>query len=549
MKSLPANILVMPKLPSFEELISSRAAREQLNEAQLQDFLNRLRKLSSGMGRPSSVTTSVEEFAVKYSRGQWQTARHLQFLIRHLEMLERREIKRLLVSMPPRHGKSFMIDLFFPAWWLARHPKDEIILTGYGEQFARRWGGAVRDLLIEYSDEFNLMVDPKTTAADDWRLTSGGGMLCVGAGGALMGRGANLFILDDVVKSAEEAESEVYREKIWDWFQASATTRLMPDAVMVGVMTRWHQDDLFGRIIDNYGDDWTVLNLPALAEKDDPLGREVGEGLWPEFWKDPDFYEKQRQSRSPYWFSALYQGRPTPEGGGILLRDWWQFSHNPPTDFDQMLQSWDLSLKDNATNDYSVGQVWGRKGANIYLLSQVRGHFSLHEVANHMRQFAIKYPKAVAKLVEDTAMGPAIKATLTHEVPGIIPIPVKGSKKSRVEASVPMVQAQNVFLPENDQGVKPKWVWEFIEECAAFPRGANDDQVDAFTQALAFMLPHGWRQMKQQLREAQEAETPSPRELRTKWFNDHVSKWRNRADKNHRQNVPALLRRREVRGW
>ena len=535
--------------PTFEELIKDPKKRAQLTTPQLQDFLPKLRKLSSGLGRPSGVPISIEDFALQYSQNQWRSARHLRFLIEHLQKLETREITRLLVSMPPRHGKSFMIDLFFPAWWLARHPNDHIILTGYGEQFARQWGARVRDLLIEYSDDFNLLVNKERSAADDWELTTGGGMLCVGAGGALMGRGADLFILDDVVKSAEEAESEVYRQKIWDWFQASATTRLMPNAVMVGVMTRWHQDDLFGRIIDNYGDDWTVINIPAIAEADDPLNREPGEGLWPEFWGDPLFYEKQKASRSPYWFSALYQGRPTPEGGGILLRDWWNFYHSLPESFDQMIQSWDLSLKDNETNDFSVGQVWGRKGADLYLVAQVRGHFSLHEVTNHMRMFTIKYPRALAKLVEDTAMGPAIKQTLTHEVPGIIPVPAKGSKKSRVDASVPMVQAGNVFLPENDQGVKAKWVWEFIEECAAFPRGAYDDQVDTFTQAVAFMLPHGWRALRRAAADAEEEALPSPRELRSQWFNNKVDKWRANADKANRQNVPALLRHNNVRGW
>jgi predicted phage terminase large subunit-like protein len=540
----------MSKNYSFEELLRSPDLRTQLTTPQLQDFLNRLKKLSSGLGRPSAVPDDFEQFCLSYSHNQWRSAKHLRFLIDHLHQLHDRKITRLLVSMPPRHGKSFTIDKFFPAWWLAKHPSDRIILTGYGEQFARRWGGSVRDLIIEYSDQWNLQLNPRTTASDDWELTSGGGMLCVGAGGALMGRGADLFILDDVVKSAEEAESEVYREKIWDWFQASATTRLQPNAVMVGVMTRWHQDDLFGRIIDNYGDDWTVINLPAVAEEEDPLGRAPGEGLWPEFWGDPDYYRKQQESRSPFWFSALYQGRPTPEGGGILMRDWWQFYHSTPSDFDQMIQSWDLALKDKATNDYSVGQVWGRKGADLYLLGQVRGHFSLHEVANHMRMFTVKYPRAVAKLVEDTAMGPAIKQTLTHEVPGIIPFPAKGSKKSRVEASVPLVQAGNVFLPENDQGVKAKWVWEFIEECAAFPRGANDDQVDAFTQAATYILPHSWRQLRQAAREAAELEEmPNPRDLRTKWFNEKVDKWRQKADRSHAANCPPLIRRKEIRGW
>ncbi|HEY6074787.1 MAG TPA: phage terminase large subunit, partial [Anaerolineales bacterium] len=267
---------------------------------------------------------------------------------------------------------------------------------------------------------------------------------------------------------------------------------------LVSHNTRWHQDDLFGRIIANLPD-WTVVNIPSIAEPNDPLGRAVGDPLWPSFWNEPNHYEKVRDSTSPYFWSALHQGHPTPMGGGIIKEDWFHFYH--PTEaekmeFDQLIQSWDLSLKDKETSDWNVGQLWGRKGASLYLLDQVRGHYSLDQVAAQMRLFTLKHPKATAKLVEDAAMGPMLKQALHHEVPGIIPITPKGSKWARVQAVVPLLQAGNVYLPERSDGTKERWVWDLISECSSFPKGTNDDQVDALTQALSFLSPGLWLNAK-----------------------------------------------------
>jgi predicted phage terminase large subunit-like protein len=508
------------KLPTLAELIKDPKARDSLTDAQLSDFINRLRGMTKGWGRPVGFIDNPADLAIHLSGGRWVEARHLRYLSNQIVRLEKREIKRLMVSMPPRHGKSFEIDYYTPTWWLTRHPRDEIILASYGEVFARKWGGMVRDLILEHSEYLNLVLSKDRTAADDWSLTSGGGMISTGAHGTITGRGANLLIIDDPIKNEEEANSPTHRDKIWDWWQATSNTRLEPDAVVILVATRWHEDDLLGRLSkeEEMMQDWTVVRIPALAEKNDVLGRAEGDPLWPERFHDDPMYEVKQRSMSPYWWSALYQQRPTPEGGGILLRDWWQFYREVPENCDQWIQTWDMALKDTATSDYTVGQVWARKGASMYLVKQVRGHFNLHQIANHMRNLAQVYPQARAKLVEDTAMGPAIKQTLQHEVPGIIPVPVKGSKNSRVQASVPYVMGGNVYLPENRDGSKPRWVWDFIEEAAVFDKGAYDDQVDAFTLAVFFMLPGGWADVAREARAKEEEKEATPSELRREWF-------------------------------
>jgi predicted phage terminase large subunit-like protein len=523
------------KVPTFEELLRDPKARETLNLAQLYEFTQRLKGLTKGLGARGRIEVDPADFAARLSAGRWHHAIHLDFLSQKLQALHKRKIRRLMVSMPPRHGKSLMLDVYLPLWWLAQHPEDSVILASYGETFARGFGGKVRDLVIEHGDSLNLVVNKDKTAADDWQLTTGGGMVCVGVGGSITGRGANLLVIDDPVKNEEEAMSPTYREKMWDWWQATSQTRLEPNAVVVIVATRWHQDDLLGRIEDSDEEnDWEIIRLPALAEDNDPLGRAKDEPLWPERFFDDPLYESKQRNMSPYWWSALYQQRPTPEGGGIIKRDDFEFFHTQPEMFDQMMQSWDLALKDNQTNDYSVGQVWGRKGANLYLLNQVRGHYSLSKIQTYMKQFAAQYPQALAKIVEDSAMGPAIKQTLTHEVPGIIPFTAKGTKRSRLDAIEPVFRSHNIFVPTREDGSTPRWVWDFIEELVQFPKGANDDQVDAATQAVSHMLPSGWAQLAREAKQKEEGEEITPAELRASYFSQKFAQMRKGKPKRDR---------------
>jgi predicted phage terminase large subunit-like protein len=524
------------QLPSAEELLRSKKARDQLTVPQLYDFYLKVKAMAAGTGARAQIESNPADFAHRLSKGTWKHADHLRLLSKHIALLEARKIRKLMVSMPPRHGKSLFLDVWTPTWWLGRTPTARIIIAGYGQHFAREWGGKVRNKILEHAEELNIILDKERMAADAWATSVGGEVYSLGVGGSIVGRGADLYIVDDPIKNADEANSEIYREKMWDWWQTSVVTRLQPGGVIILVATRWHQDDLLGRLLESdEAGEWTVLNLPAIAEKDDILGRQEGEALWPEFWEKDGgaaYYEKLQRTMVPYWWSAQYQGRPTPEGGGILLRDDWQWIRRSdiPPEFDQICQSWDLPLKDKRTSDYAVGQVWGRRAADMFLLNSVRDHLSMDQVIHHMTQFALKY-RAIGKLIEDSAMAPALISTFQHKVPGMIPVPPKGSKMSRVLNAVPYLKGHNIYLPMEDDGSKPKWVLDFIEECAQFDKGTYDDQVDAFTQAVTFLQPGLWQGVKKidsDMEEAAEMEKMrSPdflRQQRRQWFSEKVVK-------------------------
>lgn len=525
------------KVPSLEELLRNPKARERLTELQLYNFLQQLKDLAAGLGRPDRAEPNPADFAIRLSHGEWRAADHLRFLSSELARLESREQRFLAVSLPPRHGKSLLIDVWFPIWWLTRNPKARIILAGYNETFARQWGAKVRDLIIEHSEETNVVISKDQIAATDWSTTLGGGMLSVGVGGALTGRGADLLICDDPIKNDQEANSPTYRDRMWDWWQASALTRLQPNGVAVIVQTRWHEDDLLGRVEKNNDGRWNILRIAALADKNDPLGREPGSPLWPDQFPDDPDYALRRGGMSPYWWEALYQQRPTPEGGGLIQRDWFRFYSSLPDDIDQWIQSWDPALLDKATSDYWVGQVWARKGADLYLVDSARGHYNLAQATGIIRAWSLKYPRATAKLVENTAMGPAVIQTLQHEVPGLVPWPPqkthRGSKRSRVEAITPVLMAGNVYLPENRDGTKPRWVWDLVEECAAFDKGTHDDQVDALSAAVSFLLPGAWRNQRQAAEDAARPPAPTPREERAAEFNAYTKRALRKAALRH----------------
>lgn len=412
-------------------------------------------------------------------------------------------IRRLMVFMPPRHGKSELTSRYFPAWYLGIFPDRRIILASYEADFAASWGRKARDLLEEHGRSlFGVTVSSASSAASRWDIQGyEGGMVTAGVRGPITGKGANVAIIDDPVKNDQEAMSKTYREAAWDWYRATFSTRIQEDGAIILIMTRWHEDDLAGRLIkaqEEGGEKWEVVNLPALAEKNDMLGRQPGEPLCPELFSKETLKETETRLGS-YWWNALYQQRPSPQEGGILKRNWWKFYRQAPQQFDEVIQSWDMSFKETDDGSYVVGQVWGRKGADKYLLDQVRDRMDFPSTVVAVRTLSAKWPMARAKLVEDKANGPAVISTLKKEIPGLIAVQPQGSKEARASAVSPDIEAGNVYLP--DPSTAP-WVHGFIEECAAFPNGANDDQVDAMTQALLRFMqyrsiglvdkPKGW---------------------------------------------------------
>jgi predicted phage terminase large subunit-like protein len=404
-------------------------------------------------------------------RWDWAHLRHIRQALQHVTS---GACTRLMLFVPPRHGKTEMTTVRYPVYRLERDPALRVIIGAYNQTLANTFSRKARRIAQE-----RLTLAGDRSAVEQWETSQGGGLRAVGVGGGITGQGGNLVIIDDPVKSREEAESQAYRDRVWDWYRDDLYTRLEPDGAIILIQTRWHEDDLAGRILSSpKASDWTVVSLPALAEDADPLEREPGAALCPERYDEAALFDIKGTLGS-YGFTALYQQRPSPAEGGLLPRAWWQYYTRPPARYDELLQSWDMTFKDSKNTDYVVGQVWGRVGADCYLLDQVRARMDFPTTVQAVRTLSARWPEARAKLIEDKANGPAVIATLRREISGLIPVEPQGGKAARVAAVSPVIEARNVWLPQ-----EAPWVGDFVEECAAFPNGRYDDQVDAMSQAL-----------------------------------------------------------------
>lgn len=388
---------------------------------------------------------------------------------------------RLIVTMPPQEGKSTRVAGDFPAWALTKDMSKRIVVASYGAALATRNGRAIRRRIINL-DRDDLRIADDHGSVSDWTLAGhDGGVFSVGIGGGITGRAADLLIIDDPIKSRKEAESALIRDRIWDWWTDEASARLAPGAPVVLIMTRWHQDDLAGRLLARDTEaGWQLLNIPAQADTDDdPLGRQPGEFMRSARGRTTEQWEARKRTVGSRTWHALYQGRPAPAEGGLFQRTWWRTWYDPPR-LDQVFMSWDMAFKGTDTSDYVVGQVWAIDGPDLYLIDQARGRWSFTETLAQFRQLVQRWPMATAKLVEDKANGTAVIDMLSREIPGIIPVEPEGGKTARAAAVTPLVEAGNVYLPA------APWAADLIEEAASFPNSPHDDQVDALTQAITY---------------------------------------------------------------
>jgi predicted phage terminase large subunit-like protein len=444
---------------------------------------------------------------------------------------------RCIICMPPRHGKSEQVSRRFPAYALGCDPDLQIILTGYAASLANRMNRDVQRIIsgARYRELF-----PRTMLWDkrmgSWdgptyqrnneifeTVGKTGGLRSAGVGGGITGMGAHILIVDDPFKDVEEADSETMRNKVWEWFTTTALTRLAPGGGVLICMTRWHEDDLVGRLLklakeNPEADQWKLVKFPALAQEDEKH-RKKDEALHPARYPVPAL-KRLMATLGSRRSSALYQQQPAPQEGAMLKRTWWRFyggrnedgtpkldpntgkpQPSLPANMEDVIQSWDCAFKDLLTSDFVVGQVWGRAGANAYLIHQVRARMDLPETIRAIEHVSIQFPQAGLKLVEDKANGPAVISTLHDKVAGLLAVDPKGGKETRASAVTPFIEAGNVWLP--DPSIAP-WVVDFIEECAAFPHGMNDDQVDGMSQALMrllFALGAMWWHIKEQAEE------------------------------------------------
>jgi predicted phage terminase large subunit-like protein len=298
---------------------------------------------------------------------KWERANHLERLNEELLDIFYGANSRLMVFMPPGHGKSSLISDTLPAWWLMRRPDDRIIFVTYEHRFAAEHGRQCRELFREYAPPIvGLQLDDEKQSADEWNVKGHRGkMWSVGVGGPITGKRANLIIIDDPIKNEEEANSQVYREKAHRWYDTTLRTRLEPNGAIVVVETRWHEDDLAGRLIEAQsqgGDKWKIISLPAIAEENDPIGRSVGEPLWPSRFPLSVLEQTRKASRSATW-AALYQQRPAPDSGDIFKREYFRYFDIRTQIYNDGSQKRDNSqLTDEQKHDLRIQYVLHDKG-------------------------------------------------------------------------------------------------------------------------------------------------------------------------------------------
>jgi len=336
---------------------------------------------------------------------EWHAAPHLLVIDDELTTLIMGETDHniLVIEAPPRHGKSELISKYLPTWYLGHWPTRRVILTSYADALASQFGRKCRDLLIERANWFDVPgVNPNVSAASDWEIAEhGGGMVTAGVGGPLTGRGANLLIIDDPIKNAEMAVSEAQREKQWEWFQSTAFSRLEPGGVCVLMMTRWHEEDLIGRVVQaaeaNELDGMKVkrISFPAIAEADDVLGRKPGEALWPERWPLESLLQKKSLTED-YWWNALYQGRPTQYGRSEWPEDYfadpfWCDEHEWPDRFEFSAIALDPSKGANTRSDYAAIAFLGLARGLLWVDSLL-GRWPADQLCDNLIGFCDTHP-------------------------------------------------------------------------------------------------------------------------------------------------------------
>lgn len=413
--------------------------------------------------------------------------------------------------MPPRHGKSELISKYFPAWFLGRFPDRKVMLASYADTFAAQWGRRSRDVLEEFGpDLFGVRVDPETAGGQLWEVAKNEGiMVTAGVGGGLTGKGAHLLIIDDPVKNNVEAQSQTTRDAHHEWWKSTARTRLQKGAGVVLVMTRWHEDDLAGRLIadaeNGEGDEWEVLNLPALAEDGDLLGRDPGEVLWPDMF-DEQWMEETRRALGTYWFTALYQQRPSPADGMMFKRS--NFRYYEKTDavnsegmpivkihrddgveifdpsYGTKFATMDVAASANQDADFTVISTWVvTPKKDLLLWDRERVQFEGPDLAPLVRRVYFEQRPAFIG-IERLGHGLQIIQELIRDGLPIIRLEPDKDKVARALPAMARYEEHRVFHPMHTRWVGEEWENELL----AFPNGKNDDQVDTVAYA-ALRLP------------------------------------------------------------
>lgn len=416
---------------------------------------------------------------IDYREAGYRPAKHHRLLIEHLEAVERGEIRRLMVCMPPGSAKSTYTSIEFPPWFMGRNPALNVIAGSHTGELAERFGRRVRNIVgsTEFRSVYEFGLSADSTAAGRWDNERGGEYFAAGVGGSITGRRADLALIDDPVKSREDADSQRSRDKAWDWYVNDLLTRLKPGARQIIVMTRWHEDDLGGRILARERDQWTLLELPMEAKAGDPLGREPGELLWPDWFNAEMVETAKRDARS---WNALYQQNPVPDSGDYFKREWFQYYETPPQ-FLQIYGASDYAITAKG-GDYTVHGVFGvDRNDDIYLLDLWRQQSTsdvwidafLDLVHKHK---PIQWAEEQGQIIK--SLDPFINKRCQER--GIYVAREQFTsltdKASRAQAIRGRMAQGKVKFPR-----EAPWLAELERELLTFPVGVNDDQADVLS--------------------------------------------------------------------
>jgi predicted phage terminase large subunit-like protein len=464
----------------------------QVNSASLQAKL--YAQIAAGLGetRLPFAEFARQSWTIVEPARPYMTSWHLEAIYEHLEAVELGQITRLIINGPPRLGKSIPVTEQFPAWKWTRRPSERIIGASYADPLATKLAVDSRNIIMSdwyqanWGRKFQLTGDQNVK--HEYANTARGYRIARGTGAGITGYGADLIICDDLL-NPKLAESDAARRAAIDYFDGTLYSRLddkQRGAIIINEQ-RLHSKDLTAHVLKN-GESWVHLVLPSEESRRRVISmpvskrevvREEGAVLWPER-EDKTTLNKVRIAMGVRRYNAQYLQSPTAEQGNIFKRHLWRFWSTLP-EFDEQIQSWDMTFKDTDGTDFVCGGALGRKGADIYLIDRVKERLDFTASCSALMAMSTKFPRTGFKLVEDKANGPAVISALKHKVTGIIAINPEGGKLARAYAAQPAQEAGNIYLPNPE---RCDWVDDFIEELAAFPEGEHDDQVDMLTQAV-----------------------------------------------------------------
>lgn len=473
---------------------------DRLNEMSVEDRLALRDKMRAMLGKPAP-SESPAAFLSHARRGKWWTARHLEYTDAKVMALVNGESAKtmLIITEPPRHGKSEYCSAGLPAWYLGKFPEKRVILCSYEADFAASWGRKARDLLEQFGkDVFGVEVSGKSKAANRWDIAGhSGGMTTAGVGGAITGRGADLLLFDDLIKNAEQAASRGYRDKVWEWLISTALTRLEPGGIVVFIMTRWNEDDPVGRALREQAEQWELLNLPAICEEEgDALGRCVGEALWPERY-DAEALAAIKSTVGAYYWSALYQQRPSPMGGLFFKRSMFRYAERlngayalhtgeatllVPLDKCVVFQTIDLAISTDSRADWTCICTWARTPNNDLILLDVwrdrlEGPDQLPMIKRKREQFGA----ALVGIERTQYQLSMVQAAKRAGLPAV-ELKADVNKVARALSIAARYEGGCVYHMKGD------WLDAYEKELVLFDKGEHDDQVDCAAYAAQFLM-------------------------------------------------------------